>query len=595
MQMIRRATKRFGIPGARWALTLAAVAALGLLGSCSSAKQGAAAGAAGESGPYDVLIRNGRIMDGTGNPWYWGDVAIRGDRIAAIGKLDGAKAKRVIDATGMVVSPGFIDMLGQSETALLIDNRSLSKLSQGITSEITGEGGSIAPQDEKTLAPMKPFLDKYHLKVDWTTLDGYFRRLEKQGTPINLGTYVGAAQVREAVIGDVDRAPTAAELEKMKGLVAQAMKNGALGLSTALIYPPGHYAKTDELIALAKVASEYGGIYATHMRSEGASEFQALDEAMEIGRQAKIPVEIFHMKVSGKPRWGEMKQMVAKIDAARAGGLDIRADMYPYVAGATALASALPPWVANGGRAKLLERLKDPATRAKIKKEMASDHPGWENLYYDCGGAPGVMISGVFNPALKQYDGKTIAQLAKSEHKQPLDAMFDFILADHGQTGALYFMASEKDLETGLSQPWTSIGLDMNELSLDGPLFEPHTHPRGFGSMPRFLGHYVRDMHLMPMEEAIRKITSMPAEREHMKRRGLIRTGYYADVTVFNPATIIDKATYTDPTQLSEGVEYVFVNGQLEFAQGKLTGAKGGRPLRGPGWQPKAAEAAESR
>lgn len=535
--------------------------------------------------PYDVLIKNGRIYDGSGNPWYVGDLGIRGDRIAAIGNLEGATATRVIDATGQIVSPGFIDMLGQSETALLIDNRSLSKLSQGITSEITGEGGSIAPQDDLTLAPLKPFMDQYHFSIDWTTLDGYFRRLEKQGTPLNIGTYVGAAQVREAVFGDVDRAPTPEELDRMKELVAQAMKDGALGVSTALIYPPGHYAKTDELIELAKVASQYGGIYASHMRSEGATEMQAIDEAIRIGREANLPVEIFHLKVSGKPRWGSMPQVVAKIQAARDTGLDIRADMYPYLAGATALASCLPPWVADGGTAKILERLRDPALRRRIKLEMGADHPGWENLYYDSGGPSGVMISGVVNPDLKKYDGKTVAQMALGEHKQPLDALFDFILADHAQTGALYFIASEQDLQFGLKQPWTSIGLDANELSLDGPLYEPHTHPRAFGSMPRFLGHYVRDLHLVPMEQAIRKITSMPAQREHLARRGLLALGYFADITIFDPATINDKATYTNPNQISVGVDYVIVNGQLEFDHGKLTGATAGRPLRGPGWQ----------
>jgi N-acyl-D-amino-acid deacylase len=558
-------------------LFVVGVAAVGMR---SVARQEASA----DAGNYDVIIRGGHILDGTGNPWYAGDIGIRGDKIVAIGKLENATAKQTIDATGRIVAPGFIDMLGQSETSLLIDKRSLSKLSQGITSEITGEGQSAAPQDERTLATLKPFMDQYHLTMDWTDLNGYFERLEKSGTPLNLGTYVGAAQVREAVIGDDDRAPTADELKQMEALVAQAMQQGAMGVSTALIYPPGHYAKTDELIALAKVASQYGGIYASHMRSEGQTEMQALDEAIEIGREAHLPVEIFHMKVSGKTRWGSMPKVVAKIEAARDSGLDMAASMYPYLAGATALASCLPPWVADGGTEKLLARLRDPAVRRRIKLEMAADHPGWENLYFDSGGPSGVMISGVVNPDLKKYDGKTVAQMAQAEKKDPLDALFDFVLADNAQTGALYFIANEQDLQYGLKQRWTSIGLDANETSLDGPIFEPHSHPRAWGSMPRFLGHYVRDLHLVPLPEAIRKITSLPAEREHLTGRGLLKPGFFADVTVFDPATIIDKATYTDPNQMSVGVDYVFVNGQLEFEDGKLTGVTAGRALRGPGW-----------
>jgi N-acyl-D-aspartate/D-glutamate deacylase len=539
---------------------------------------------AGQSDHFDIIIKNGHILDGSGGPWYAASIGIRGDRIGAIGKLDGAQAAKVIDADGRIVSPGFIDMLGQSEVALLIDNRSLSKLSQGITTEITGEGGSIAPQNEKTLAPMKPFLEQYKLVVDWTTLDGYFRRLEKDRTPLNLGTYVGAAQIREAVIGDDDRVPTAAELETMKGLVAQAMKDGALGVSTALIYPPGHYAKTEELIELAKVAGQYGGIYASHMRSEGASEVAAIDEAIRIGREGGLPVEIFHLKVVGQPRWGSMPRIVEQIQAARDSGLDIRADQYPYVAGGTALASSMPPWVANGGVAKLLERLHDPKIREQIKSEMASDHREWENLYFDSGGGAGVMIAGVVNPDLKKYNGVTVAELAKAEKKTELDALMDFVVADNAQTGALYFIADEKDLVYGLKQRWTSIGLDGGELSLDGPLFEPHAHPRSFGSMPRFLGHYVRDQKLLPLEEAIRKITSMPAQREHLTDRGLLKTGFYADITIFDPVTIIDKATYAKPTELSEGIDYVIVNGEVEYDHGTLTGVKAGRALRGPGW-----------
>ncbi len=509
--------------------------------------------------PYDIIIRNGHVIDGAGNPWYSADVAVSGDRIAAIGDLREARAGREIDAKGRIVSPGFIDMLGQSEVSLLLDNRSLSKLSQGITTEITGEGGSIAPQNEKTLAPMKPTLERYKLSVDWTTLDGYFRRLEKQGTPLNIGTYVGSAQVREAVIGDDNRAPTPAELDQMKSLVEQAMKDGALGVSSALIYPPNIFAKTDELIALAQVATKYGGLYATHMRSEGASEMPALAEAIRISREARLPVEIFHLKVSGKPRWGNMKNVVAAIQLARDSGLDIAADMYPYPAGATELASALPPWVADGGVQKLLARLKDPEVRARIKKELAGDHPDWENIFYDCGGAPGVLIAPAEKPMLKQCEGKTLDEVAKTWKKSPEDTLMDFVLADSAQTGAIYFMASEEDLRIGLSQPWNSIGLDAGEMSLDGPTYEPHTHPRAMGSMPRFLGHYVRDEHLMPLEAAIRKITSLPAQREHLDGRGLLKPGYFADITIFDPATIIDHANFTKPNLLSEGIDFTIV------------------------------------
>ncbi|HTF26670.1 MAG TPA: D-alanyl-D-alanine carboxypeptidase/D-alanyl-D-alanine-endopeptidase [Candidatus Limnocylindria bacterium] len=556
------------------------------LGEIAAAAYDANLDAASPVGDYDLIIRNGHIIDGTGNPWYAADVAVSGDRLAAIGDLREAHAKREIDAKGRIVAPGFIDMLGQSEVSLLLDNRSLSKLSQGITTEITGEGGSIAPQNEKTIAPQKLFLDQYKLTIDWTTLDGYFRRLEKQGTPLNIGTYVGSAQVREAVIGDDDRAPTPAELDQMKSLVEQAMKDGALGLSSALIYPPNIYAKTDELIALAQVASKFGGLYATHMRSEGASEMPALAEAIRIGREANLPVEIFHLKVSGKPRWGTMKNVVAAIQLARDSGLDIAADMYPYTAGATALASALPPWVADGGVQKLLERLKDPPIRARIKKDLAGDHPDWENLFYDCGGGAGILISSAENPELKHFAGKTLDEVARTWKKSPEDTLMDFVLADKAQTGAIYFMASEEDLSTGLSQPWTSIGLDAGEMSLDGPLYEPHTHPRTMGSMPRFLGHYVRDQHLMSLEAAIRKITSLPAQREHLESRGLLKPAFFADITIFDPRTIIDHATFANPDQLSEGIDYTVVNGQIEYDHGKLTGAAAGHVLRGRGWLP---------
>src|SRR5437660_2967673 len=343
------------------------------------------------------------------------------------------------------------------------------------------------------------------------------------------------------------------------------MRQGAFGVSTALIYPPGHYAKTEELIELAKVAARYGGIYASHMRSEGQSEMAAIEEALRIGREAHLPVEIFHLKVSGKGRAGGMTKVVATIQAARDAGQDITADMYPYVAGATALPSAMPPWSADGGLNNLLERLQDAAIRTRIKGELGTDHSDWANLYLDAGGASGVMVASVVNKDLKQFTGKTIAQIAAEQKKDPLEALFDFILADKGQTGALYFIASEEDLQYGLKQPWTSVGLDAGEMPLDGPLFEPHAHPRTLGSMPRFLGHYVRELNLVPFEQATRKITSLPAQREHLINRGLLKEGYFADVTIFDPNTIIDKATYTEPAKLSEVVKYVFVIGQLEL------------------------------
>ena len=361
------------------------------------------------------------------------------------------------------------------------------------------------------------------------------------------------------------------------------MREGAFGISTALIYPPGHYAKTDELIELAKVAAQYGGIYASHMRSEGQSEVAAIQEALRIGREAQLPVEIFHLKVIGKTRWGSMPKIVGMIQAARDAGQDVTANMYPYLAGGTALASSLPPWVAEEGTPKLLTRLQDPAIRAKIKQEMAADHPNWENLYFDSGGASGVLVSGIVNPDLKQFNGKTVAEIAKIQKKAPLDALFDLVVGDKAQAGALYFIANEDDLRFGLKQPWTSIGLDAPELSLDGPLFEEHSHPRAFGSMPRFLGHYVRDEHLLSLEQAIRKVTSLPAQRARLRDRGLLKEGFFADITVFDPATIQDHATYENSTQLSEGVKYVFVNGQLEY-DGHLTGIHAGKVLRGPGW-----------
>jgi len=540
---------------------------------------------------YDLLIRNGRIVDGTGNPWYQEDIAISGDRVVAIGKLCDASANRVIDASGLVVAPGFIDMLGQSEIALLVDNRSESKLSQGITTEITGEGQSVSPQNTKTLAEQT--IAPQSFRINWKTLDEYFQELKQHGTPLNLGTYVGAEQVRRAVIGLRDRPPKVQELDEMKALVRQAMREGAFGLSTALIYPPGSYAKTKELIELAAVAGQYGGIYATHMRSQGAGEPAAVEEALRIGREAHVPVEIFHLKVIGKPRWGTMPKLVSTIQTARDAGQDVTADMYPYVAGSTSLTAILPPWVVDQGTEKMLERLHDPLVRQRIRSEVATDHEDWENMYLASGGATGVKIAEVEgNPDLQRYVGMTVAEIAAQQRKDSVDAMLDFIVASRAQSWAIFFHMNEADVQYGLKQPWVSLCLDSSEQSLDGPLFSPHTHPRTYGSFPRFLGHYVRDLQLISLEEGIRKMTSLPAQRMQLKNRGLLKEGFFADITVFDPRTIAGPASYENPTQLASGVKFVLVNGQLEYDNGQLTRVIAGRPLRGPGWQGTAASSA---
>jgi dihydroorotase/N-acyl-D-amino-acid deacylase len=534
---------------------------------------------------YDLLIRNGRVVDGTGNPWFSADVGISGDRITLVGRApSSARAKRTIDAHGLVVAPGFIDMLGHSEQNLLIDRSAFSKLTQGITTEITGEGGSIAPTNETLVAGAKDYLDHYHLIVDWRDLDGYFRRLARQGAGINIGTYVGATQVRRYVMGSVDRAPTADELTRMEALVDDAMQQGAMGVSSSLIYAPAAYAQTDELVALAKVAARYGGIYATHIRNEGDHEIEALDEAFRISREAGIPVEIWHLKVSGRQNWGRMTQVVAAIEKARAEGLDITADQYPYVASGTSLGTVIPPKYHEGGSDALLARLKDPAVRTEIRARLMSTGGTAENMFRGTGGPKGIMISSVLDPALRSYEGKTIAQIAAEEHKDPLDALMDVVVAGHNHIGAMYFTMNEDDLKYAMRQPWVSVGVDAGAINPDSPLGESKTHPRAYGTFTRILGRYVREQHVLSLEEAIRKFTSLPAQRVGLHDRGLIRPGAFADITVFDPAIINDVASFEDPHRASVGIEYVFVNGVLSLEHGKLTGQVGGRPLRGPGW-----------
>jgi N-acyl-D-amino-acid deacylase len=534
---------------------------------------------------YDILIRNGSVVDGTGNPWVYADIGITGDRISFLGRAPAtAKAKRLIDVKGLVVAPGFIDMLEQSEWNLLIDKQAVSKLTQGITTGITGEGGSIAPQNDATLADRRDFLEHYHLTVDWNDLDGYFRRLEKQGSGINLGTYVGATQVRRYVMGAVDRAPTAEELARMQQLVEQAMQQGAMGVSTSLIYAPAAYAKTDELIALAKAASKYGGVYASHIRNEGDREMEALEEAFRIGREADIPVEIWHLKVSGRQNWGKMPSVIAAIERARASGLDVTANQYPYIASGTSLGATIPPKYHEGGSDVFVSRLKDPEVRAAIRQQLSGAGGNAENMWRGTGGPQGILVASVLDPALKSYEGKTIAQIAADENKEPLDALMDLVVAGKDHVGAVYFTMSDDDVKFAMQQPFVSVGTDAGEVNFQGPLSESKVHPRAYGSFPRILGRYVRDQHLLSLEQAIRKFTSLPAQRMGLRDRGLLRAGAFADITIFDPASVNDLATFEDPHRPSVGIEYVIVNGVVSLEHGKVTGQLGGRPLRGPGY-----------
>jgi N-acyl-D-amino-acid deacylase len=533
---------------------------------------------------FDLLIKGGRIVDGSGRPAYVADVAIKNDRIVKIGELAQATATRTIDARGLVVAPGFIDMLGQSETYLLIDPRAMSKVMMGVTTEITGEGESIAPINDRQIKEQEDFLKRFNLTIDWRTLDEYFKRLEDHRSGVNLGTFVGATQVREYVVGYDDRAPTAQELEQMKKLVAEAMRDGALGLSTSLQYVPARFAKTEELIDLAKVARQYGGIYATHQRSEANTIDASLDEVFEIAQKAQIPAEIWHLKTAYKKNWGRMSHVLTRIQQARDRGLDVSADIYPYIAGSTALTACLPPWALEGGTEKTLARLRDAPTRQRLKQEISKEQTEWENIYLGSGGPSGVLIGSVVNRELESLQGKRISEIAAEAKKDPLDVVFDLILADHGQTGAIYFMMTEADMREAMKSPFVSFCTDSGARATDGPLAGSKSHPRGWGSYPRILGRYVRDEKLLTLESAIHKMTGAPAARVGLRDRGLIKEGMFADITIFGPATVIDRATFESPNQYPVGIEYVLVNGKLSVDKGRHTGALAGRVIRGPGY-----------
>ncbi len=545
-----------------------------------------AAGSVLSAQPYDLVIRNGHIIDGTGSPWYSADVAVRAGRIVAIGALAEASAKRTIDAHGMVVAPGFIDMLGQSESTILVDPHLPSKIFQGITTEITGEGGSAAPLNPAIRTADKTGYAHYGITPDWTTFHQFFARLEKQGMGINLASYVGATQVRRMVLGDVDRAPTAAELERMKALVREAMHDGAVGVSTSLQYAPAPYAKTEELIALAAEASRFGGIYATHMRSEGDAIVEALEEAFRIGREAHIPVEIWHLKAAGKPNWGRMPEIIRHIEAARASGVDIAANTYAYTAWFNSFSAFIPPWAHDGGDAKLIERLKDPVIRQRIRKDMLAPSTTWDNEWQEIPGPEAILVSVVHNPELRPLQGKTIADIAKMWGEDPIDTIFDLLIKDTAFTSVAVFGMSEDDVALALQQPWVSIDNDSQGTSPEGRLGREHPHPRAYGTFPRILRKYVREEHKLTLADAIRKFTALPAQRMRLTDRGVIKQGMCADLVVFDPEQIRDRATFENPNQLSEGMQYVLVNGVPVIDGGKQTSALPGKVLRGPGFGP---------
>ena len=536
--------------------------------------------------PYDLIIRNGHIIDGTGSPWYAGDLAIQGGRIAGIGQLAAAQAKRSIDAQGLVVAPGFIDMLGQSEFTILVNPHLPSKIFQGITTEITGEGNSIAPLNDRIIKADRATYDHLQITPDWTNFRQYFARLERQGMGINLASYVGATSVRRMVIGDDNRPPDARELARMRQLVRDAMHDGAVGLSTSLQYAPAPYASTEELIALASEAAQLGGIYATHMRSEGDAIIPAIDEVIRIAREAKIPAEIWHLKAAGKSNWGRMPEIVAHIEKARQSGLDITADTYAYTAWFNTFSAFIPPWAHDGGDAKLIERLKDPAMRARIRQEMQTPSKTWDNEWQEIAGPDAILVSVVHNPKLRALQGKTIAQIAKLWNKDPMDTVFDLLIEDDAFTSVAVFGMSEPDVLLALQQPWVSGCNDSQGTAPDGLLGREHPHPRAYGTFPHILRKYVREDGKLRLEEAIRKFSALPAQRMRLTDRGVLKKGLWADIVIFDPATIRDRATFENPNQVSEGMQYVLVNGVPVIERGKQTDALPGHVLRGPGYQP---------
>jgi len=532
---------------------------------------------------YDLIFSGGRVVDGTGAPWFRADVGVKGDRIAAMGDLSKATAGRRIDSRSLVLAPGFIDMMGQSEYNVLVDGRAASKITQGITTEMTGEGGSIAPLNARMLAEGKEVYEHYGVTPNFTDFTGYFKEFERRGVTINLGTFVGAGQVRNYVIGKENRPATPSELKAMQDQVASAMEQGAFGLSTALIYVPDNFASTEEIIELAKVAARYGGSYTTHQRDEGddgtVGMDASMDEVFRIAREANIPAEIYHIKASGKANWGRMPALLKRIEDARAEGLDVTADQYPWTASSNGLADSLPLWVREGGADKMVARLRDKGTRARIRTDFLKADAEWPES------ASRILITSVINDDLRKYQGKTLADIAKEEKKDPLDVLMDIVAADRGNTYRVTFSMSEDDVRAALTNPLVSFNTDSPAVAEDGVFAQEKAHPRAWGSATRILGHYVRDEKVLTLEQAIRRMTSLPAARMHLNDRGILKPGMAADLVAFDPATVRERSTFADPSHYSEGVPYVAVNGQLVVDDGKITSARPGKILKGPGYK----------
>ncbi len=535
------------------------------------------------SEPFDAVIVNGHIVDGTGSPWYSGQIGILDGHIAAIGDLTAAPRKQTIDAAGKVVAPGFIDMLGQSEESILVDPRLPSKIYQGITTEVTGEGNSAAPLNDSMIVADRAGFEHLKIKPDWTTLGEYFARIEKQGMGINLASYVGETTVRRMVLGDANIQPTPEQLDQMRALVRAAMQDGAVGLSTSLQYAPAPYAKTEEIIALASEASKFGGIYATHMRSEGDAVLDSIDEAARIGREAHIPVEIWHLKAAGKANWGRMPQIVAKIQGYRDAGLDISANTYAYTAWFNTFSAFIPPWAHDGGDTQLIARLKNQSAREAIRKDMLDPKGNWDNEWQEIPGPEAIQIAVVQNPELVPLQGKRLSEVAALWKEDPIDALCDILIKDKAFTNVAVFGMDEPDVVLALKQPWVSIDNDSQGTSPEGLLGTEHPHPRAYGTFPRILRKYVREEHALTLEDAIRKFTALPAQRMRFTDRGVLKQGMAADIVIFDPATIHDLATFEKPNQLSEGMSFVLVNGVPVIAEGKMTGALPGKVLRGQG------------